>query len=394
MDKKINILIIANKTVFPSSDGGSLAMGKLCDILIDQQYMIDLISISKNNTLLNTIEKPTESKHNTHINQIVFQKNMRFNILSFVNSILQNTSYQASRFYHKKIQKFIQNKVDKKKYKIIIFESIFTTIYLNKLKTPPSTKKILRAHNIEHKIWRDLANQQKVKKIPFLLLANQLRILEENTPRKLDYILTLSEKDEKYFKSRFPKKTYNIPVTFKTQSNKITKIQNSIFHLGAMDWKPNIEGLDWFLKKVKPLIEIKNNIKIYIAGKNMPTHYMRHKSENIIINSSIENAHDYIKNKEILFVPLLSGSGIRIKILEAMSIGTPVISTTQGANGIPYTHNKNIIIADNPDDFADAIHKLIENKSWARKIGENGKILINTYFSKKSILDKWNKINL
>ena len=76
-----------------------------------------------------------------------------------------------------------------------------------------------------------------------------------------------------------------------------------------------------------------------------------------------------------------------------MSIGTPVVSTTQGAEGIPYTNNKNILIADNANDFANAIHKLIENKSWANEIGENGKTLIQKYFSKKVIIDKWKKIN-
>ena len=392
MDKKVKILIIANKIVFPTSDGGSVAMANLCNMLGDQKYMIDLISISKNNNI-NTINKPIESKQNLYVNQIIFQKNMRFNIFNFINSILQKKSYQASRFYHKKIHRFIQNKIKKKKYEIIIFESIFTTVYLSNLEIPPSTTKILRAHNIEHKIWRDLANQKKFKKIPFLLLSYQLRIMEENTPKKLDYILTLSKKDETYFKNIFPKKTYNIPVTFKPKSNNIPKIKNSIFHLGAMDWKPNKEGLNWFLKEVKPLIEIKKNIKIYIAGKNMPSSYMKYKNKNTIINSRIDNAQSYINNKEILFVPLLSGSGIRIKILEAMSIGTPVVSTTQGADGIPYTHNENILIADNPSDFANAIHKLIENKSWARQIGENGKNLIKQNFSKKSIIEKWKKIN-
>ena len=392
MDQKVKILIIANKIVFPASDGGSVAMGNLCNILSAQKYMIDLISISKNNNI-SSIKQPIAAQQNKYVNQFIFQKNMRFNIFGFINSIIQKKSYQSSRFYHKKIELFIQKKINKQKYNIIIFESIFTTVYLNNLNISPSTTKILRAHNVEHKIWQDLANQQRFKKIPFLLLAYQLRTMEKNTPKNLDYIFTLSRNDEKYFKSIFPKKTYNIPVSFKPKSNKITKIKNSIFHLGAMDWKPNIEGLNWFLKDVKPLIEVKNNINIYIAGKNMPSYYRKYENNNTIINANIEDVPNYINNKEILFVPLLSGSGIRIKILEAMSIGTPVVSTTQGAEGIPYTNNKNIIIADNADDFANAIHKLIENKSWAHEIGKNGKTLIKKYFSKKVIIDKWRKIN-
>ena len=81
MDQKMKILIIANKIVFPASDGGSLAMGNLCNILSDQKYMIDVISISKNNHI-NSINQPIQSQQNKYINQVIFQKNMRFNIFS------------------------------------------------------------------------------------------------------------------------------------------------------------------------------------------------------------------------------------------------------------------------------------------------------------------------
>tara|TARA_Y100001968_G_scaffold277311_1_gene272079 strand:- start:2420 stop:3595 length:1176 start_codon:yes stop_codon:yes gene_type:complete len=388
MDQKINVLIIANKMVFPALDGGALAMQNLCKILIDQKYNIDLISIAKNNNT-NTLKQPTISKHNQHINQILFEKNMQFNLLSLLQSIFENKAYQAFRFYHKKIQKFIQKLIDEKKYKIIIFESIFTMIYFDKLYIKKSTKTIFRAHNVENKIWSELANNQQMKKIVFLWLAKQIEKMEQITPKNIDYIFTLSNNDASYFKKLFPKKTHNIPVTFEPHMKHNKKIKNSIFHLGAMDWAPNIEGIEWFLTKVKPLLNTKDDIKIYIAGKNMPSEYFMHKD--IIIESSVKNAQNYIQDKEILFVPLFSGSGIRIKILEAMSLGIPVVSTTQGAEGIPYINNQNILIANTEKDFADAIHKLIANKKLAKDIGKNGQKLIIKHFSKKSVIAKWKK---
>ena len=384
-------LIITNKVVFPALDGGALAMQSLCEILKDLQYKIDLIAISKNNNIANT-KKMIQSKHKKSISQTIFQKNMQLNIYKLFKSILLNESYQANRFYDIKINRFLQDLIDRKKYHIIIFESIFTTVYLNKLKIHKSTKTILRAHNVEHKIWEDLAHNNQVKKPIFLWLAKQIENIEINQPKSIDYIFTLSQKDEKYFKVLFPKKTHNIPVNFEANEEKWSNTENSIFHLGAMDWKPNVEGMNWFLKQVKPLIEIKNNIKIYIAGKNMPTNYITYQNKNTIIQTSIQDAKKYIQNKGILFVPLLSGSGIRIKILEAMSLGVPVISTSIGAEGIPYINQKNIMIADHPIDFANAIHTLIENPAMAKKIGNNGRTLIKRYFAKNSIIKKWKKI--
>ena len=383
-------LIIANKIVFPTLDGGALAMNNLTMLLKKNNYIIDIVCIEKNNTVKNT-SSPIFLKKNDQIKQITFQKNMQLNLLSFIESIIKKKAYQSMRFYDRNIKNFIQKLINKNNYQTIIFESIFTTIYLNKLEFKKTTKTILRAHNVEHKIWEDLAKNKTLKKFIFLFLATQIQKIENKIPKYLDYIFTLSKIDETYFKNRFPKKTFNIPVTFQIKNKTEKKIKNSIFHLGSMDWKPNQEGVDWFLKNVRPTLE-KQNIKIFIAGKNMPKQYFNYKNENTIIEGRIKNAEAYIKNKEILFVPLFSGSGIRIKILEAMALGIPVVSTSKGAQGIPFTNGENILIADNSHTFKQAIIDLIKNKNLAKKISDNGKKLITTYFSDKVVINKLKKM--
>ena len=388
MAKKVDILIITNKQVFPATDGGALAMKKLASILDKKKYSINMICISKSNKSLDILK--TSSLISKTFKQIVFQKNMKFNLINFIISIIKNTSYQASRFYDHQIQKYIQDSIDKRKYKIIIFESIFACIYLKKLDIPNDTKTIFRAHNIEHKIWLDLANSNCFKKLLYRLLASQIKKMELSIPKSINYILTLSLNDEKFFHELFPKKTYNLPVHFTIKNHKTQKIKNSIFHLGAMDWKPNAEGVKWFLNQVAPLINQKT--RIYIAGKGMGSKYNIYKKDNILIEGEIKDANDYIANKEILFVPIFSGSGIRIKILEAMSMGIPVISTKHGAVGIPYVNGHNIMIANTAQDFPKAINKLVSDKKLAQKIGNNGKKIVQKYFSEDCVSSKWEKI--
>jgi len=383
-------LIIANKVIFPTLDGGALAMNNLTMLLKQNNYIIDIVCIEKNNRI-KSCSTPVILKKNDHIKQITFQKNMRLNLLSLIESIITQKAYQSIRFYDKIIKNFIQKLINKNNYHTIIFESIFTTIYLKELIFPETTITILRAHNIEHKIWQDLARNKTFQKFIFLFLAKQIKKIENETPKYLDYIFTLSSIDAKYFKKRFPKKTFNIPVTFQLKNTSDKKIKNSIFHLGSMDWKPNQEGLDWFLKNVQPKLA-RRNIKIFIAGKNMPHQYFNYKNSKTKIEGRIKNAETYIKNKEILFVPLLSGSGIRIKILEAMALGIPVVSTSKGAQGIPCTNGENILIADSVSTFEQAIINLIKNKNLAKKISNNGKKLITTYFSDKAVINKLKKI--
>ena len=389
MDKS-KALIITNKPIFPSLDGGSVAMRKFTEALI-KNYTLDIIAISKTSNQQNKTNQKVNL--NEKISQIIFEKKMSLNFLHICKSIINNTSYQANRFYSEKIKLFIQKKIDEEDYKIIIFESIFTTIYLKKINYKKSTKIILRAHNVEHQIWEDLARSHWFKKIVFLLLAIQIKKMELNVPKYVDYIFTLSKNDEVFFKKHFPKKTHNIPVTFKTKEIKNTKIKRSLVYLGAMDWQPNIEGLNWFLKYVLPKVKKRNeNLNIYIGGKNMDNKYLKLNDKNTHITSKIDNAEEYIKNKEIMFVPLFSGSGIRIKILESMALGVPVISTTKGAQGIPYRNGEDIIIADNPNDFNNAIHLLINNAQLRQRIALNGQLLIKKHFSQKTVIRQLNEI--
>ena len=141
-------------------------------------------------------------------------------------------------------------------------------------------------------------------------------------------------------------------------------------------------------KNVIPKINKNDKFKIYIAGKKMPKKYLNGKFKNTLVTGKVENALDYISNKEILFVPIFSGSGIRIKILEAMAIGIPVISTQKGAQGIPYKDGHDIIIANSAEEFYEFICLLTKNRELAIKVGKNGKKLIEKYFCEKEILKK------
>lgn len=390
MTNKQKVLFIANKPAYPKIDGGSIAISKLVESFEKINYRIDIVSISKSN--YNNLNTPEYYKPSKNINQYTFQKKMKINLVNVINSIINNKSIQAQRFYDSRINKYIQNLIDNSEYKTIIFESIFSTIYLEKLKFNKDTKLILRAHNIEHEIWFNSYEKNPVKKIIFYILGMQIKKMELNIPKFLDYIFTISKNDFIFFEKIFPNKTKLIPVFFKTKNIKTKKISKSIVHLGSMDWKPNIEGIDWFTKNVISKVNKNDKFKIYIAGNKMPKKYLKAKFKNTFISGKVENALDYISNKEILFVPIFSGSGIRIKILEAMAIGIAVISTQKGAQGIPYKNGHDIIIANSAEDFYKYICLLTKNREMAIKIGKNGKRLIEKYFCEKEILKNLNDL--
>ena len=155
-----------------------------------------------------------------------------------------------------------------------------------------------------------------------------------------------------------------------------------------MNWMPNDEGIKWFLKEVWPLLHKKlPDLKVYLAGREMPDWLKNLKLENIVVVGEVPDAHEFIAEKSISIAPLLSGSGIRVKIIESMAMGKSVVSTSIGAEGINYTDGENILIADSPEDFCNAIINLYSNPDEAKKIGNNARKLVNQEHSSKKIIE-------
>ncbi len=163
----------------------------------------------------------------------------------------------------------------------------------------------------------------------------------------------------------------------------------SLFFIGRLDWKPNEEGLWWFVKNVWPnIIKKYPELKFYIAGRNMDSAIKKLNSKNIIALGEVEDAIEFMNSKSIMICPLFSGSGMRVKIIEAMALGKTIISTSIGAEGIPCTHDENILLADTASEFEKTILKCIEDTSLCSKIGENAYSFANRNYGNKETTEK------
>ena len=120
----------------------------------------------------------------------------------------------------------------------------------------------------------------------------------------------------------------------------------------------------------------------------MPADLMKLDMEGVKIVGEVPDAMHFIGSKQINVVPLLSGSGIRVKIIEAMSAGKAVVSTTVGAQGIPFTDGENLLIADSPEQFADQIQRCVEDKAFRLRLGENARRFVCETYSSEMLTKK------
>ncbi|MGM0613057.1 MAG: glycosyltransferase family 4 protein, partial [Bacteroidota bacterium] len=151
-----------------------------------------------------------------------------------------------------------------------------------------------------------------------------------------------------------------------------------------MDWLPNQEGIIWFLDKVWP--EVYQNfpdLTFSLAGRNMPDWIQKRNDPGLVIDGEVENAYKYMQFRNIMIVPLFSGSGIRIKILEGMINKNVVITTSIGAEGIDATDGEHLLIADDKEAFKRQIQYCMDNPAESTKIGENAAQLVKEHYNLK-----------
>jgi glycosyltransferase involved in cell wall biosynthesis len=297
--------------------------------------------------------------------------------------LLKNFSYHVARFKSKAFEEKLIEILSNEKFDVIILETVYLSLYADIIRKYSAAKLILRAHNVEHTIWKRIAENASfgLKKLYLSILAKQLKTFEKSVISKYDSVWCISNQDAKWFKDQ-NNSVFITEVPFGIDIQKIPQkatefYLNNLFSLGSMDWYPNREGIVWFLDNVWSEIHQKYpNLLFKIAGRNTPEHWKQLNYEGVEIIGEVENAIDFLLENGVLIVPLWSGSGVRIKIIEAMAVGKVVITTTIGLDGINAENKKHILVADTAEEFVNAVSFCLENPQKCQGIGENAQKFI------------------
>jgi glycosyltransferase involved in cell wall biosynthesis len=229
-----------------------------------------------------------------------------------------------------------------------------------------------------------------IKKSYIRLLTKRLKHYEHNIVNSFDAIVAITNEDKHLFEQMGCTIPIHVtPIGVDADVLNLPVHRNKypvLFHLGSMNWMPNLEAIDWFLSNVWKDLHLQFlPLKFYIGGRGMPERLMNSKHQGVYVLNEVTDAKSWINNKDIMICPLKSGSGMRVKIIEAMSLGKTVISTTIGAEGIQYIHKNDILIANTPKEFIEMVSLCINNHELCDSIGTNAKALIHQHYSNKVI---------
>lgn len=299
-------------------------------------------------------------------------------------NLFRKKSNDIDKYYDAGFEKLLIRELRKTAYDIVQFEGLFVTPYLSAIRKHSKAKLVYRSHNIEHQVWQRLAQQKSdlFKKWYLTMVARRVKDYELQQLNKVDAIAAFTAEDKNTILSygtTIPVEIFPVGIDLTQYLPDFSKTEfPSLFFLGSLDWLPNREGIEWFIDNFhKDLTDGDLRVKFYVAGHNIPERFDDYEvMGKIFIQGEVDDAFEFVNSKSIMIVPLLSGGGMRVKIVEGMAMQKCIISTSLGAEGINFENGTNIMIANNQDEFYEAIERCITDEDHCRTIGTNARKLV------------------
>ena len=405
----MKILVVGNRVPWPLHDGGAIATYGMLRSLAENGAEVDFFSF---NTKKHFAENAIIEKYFGFCKVHLVSLDAGVKPLNALWNLLFGGSYHLERYDDLEAAVELYDLIQSSNYDCVMVEGLYsmpiTLRVMKQMSVRPNNgvmdvdpinsnetiqkepiKWVYRSHNLEYQIWERLAisTPQPLKKWYLALQSKRLKRAEIDAWCRMDAIVPIVETDSLVIRTAL------------TEIQQINQIDSgdsvaaqpeihvyqpgiaierpfafihqpmSLFHIGSMEWQANEQGVMWFLNKVWPLVlSAQPNAKFHLAGKGLSKQDPRFFQSGIVNHGEVSNAEDFMHEHGVMIVPIQAGSGIRIKTLEAMALGVPIVSTSIGAQGLTVMDDVEIKIADQPNDFASAICTLLSSPAKSQEM--------------------------
>ena len=397
--RALKILLLSNKVPYPANDGSSIAIKMMIDGLLANDAEVSLLSLNTLKHYKSAAAIAAEQPQKLHFEAVTANTNIHPS--GALINLLNGQPYHVSRFSTKAFEKVLIEKLQAHTFDLIQVEGLAMMVYLDTLKKYSRAPISLRAHNVEYLIWeRHLQGLSDYFRKQYLQIqVNRLRKFEESMVRQVDFIVPITPVDEEELLQLNPQAhSMVIPCGINPEELKPQAVEPDydVTYLASFDWPPNVQGVEWFLEKVWPIIIRKRPATTFaLGGRDLPASIANRHLTGVTVVGPVQSMPDFISRGRVVAIPLLAGSGMRIKIVENMALGKAMVSTPVGAEGIELKDSANILLADNPAAFAQNIIDLLENpekrQSVATAARSNVEEHYNTFRLGRQLLDFYQK---
>lgn len=382
----MKVAYIGIKPAYPKVDGGCFASAAFLQNLIDANLEVNYFTLGTEKHPFNIDAFPNNIKQSVRVTGLNISTQL--NVFQAVKYLFISGSYNVERFYSSEFGDILNKSIVQEDFDAVIFDNVFAARYLNIFKNNKTTC-FIRSHNVEFEIWNSLAKSERnpLKRWYLKKLCRDLKKFELDAIRHSNGVMTLSTDDQTKFQSLGVKTPFaTIPVSMSVPEYEHDYSNNTFFHFGAMNWEPNIRAADNAISLWQKVIEHQSNCSLTIAGSHSEAYFQNKEIKGVDCSGFVDSIESFFEKQGILISLIYSGSGVRIKVLEAMSYGIPTITTPLGAKGI--SDHGAIRIVESEEETLNAIYELHTDENKRKELGLKAKSIINLHHNPKTISEK------
>jgi glycosyltransferase involved in cell wall biosynthesis len=292
--------------------------------------------------------------------------------LDYLAHLNSEPPYAVSRFACFKVQDQLRSWFREQRFDVAVCDFLDAAVNFPGRLTVPS---VLFQHNVESEIWRRHATTagSPLKKMMYQMEFRKMLRYEQVEVRKFHHVIAVSENDRALMAQwadadRITTVPTGVDLEQFRPSSSAAEPGALVTFVGAMDWEPNVDGVEYFCSEVWPAIQAEvPEARFRIVGRNPDRRVRKWASDSIEVTGQVPSVIEHLQQSAVVIVPLRIGGGTRLKIYEAMATAKAVVSTTVGAEGLEVHHGRDIILANDPKSFAQAVIMVLRDRELRRR---------------------------
>lgn len=377
----MRILIITDMVPYPPVSGGLVRVYNLSR-RIARRHQVSLAAL---------METPDQAKGISHLREFchrvetgnVRRRHPLAHLPGLFRYALAGKPLELKFWYSEELADGIRRLCSTIDYDIVQIEQSVMAQYLEALPPDAHCRRILMLHDIDFeqasRIYR--FERRLDRKTRALLYGLMMRRWEPRYAERFDRCATVSEMDRRLLMAANPRlRVEVIPNGVDTQAYQPLPREDAsraLLFIGDMSYLPCVDAMLYFCREMLPRIRnMVGKVELWIVGKDPLPEVARLGSDGVHITGQVDSVTPYYEQSTVCVVPLRAGGGTRIKILEAMALGRPVVSTAIGCEGLDVVDSEHLLIADSPEHFAEKTVRLLKDKMLYRHITTNARQLV------------------
>ena len=324
--------------------------------------------------------------------EIVHKRSLKFLPQLVLGGLFSSLPLAISRWRSEELRRTVAKLMREEHYDAVVCDFLVTAVNF-----PELERAVLFQHNVESIIWKRHAETapDPLRRAFFRMQERRMLRFEEASCKRAASVIAVSETDVETMRELFGVESTAVPTGVNLEYFRPPEQgaeRNGLVFVGSMDWLPNVDGVQWFAKGILPRIRASQpELPVKIVGRRpAPAIQALAKADPYLeVTGTVPDVRPYLWNAAASIVPLRVGGGTRLKIYESMAAGTPVVSTSIGAEGLDVVDGETIAIADDPEEFARRCLELVDDQVLREKMSREAMQMVADRYSWEKVAEKF-----